>query len=38
MTKLKRVLFICYANTCKSPAAENFVKKLLKLTNPSNID
>ncbi|MHA1255300.1 MAG: arsenate-mycothiol transferase ArsC [Promethearchaeota archaeon] len=28
MTKIQRVLFICYANTCRSPAAEYFAKGL----------
>lgn len=34
MTKIKRVLFICYANTCRSPAAfalANFYAKKLEL-------
>jgi protein-tyrosine-phosphatase len=28
MPKIQRVLFICYANTCRSPAAEYFAKGL----------
>ena len=28
MSKIERVLFICYANTCRSPAAEYFAKGL----------
>ena len=28
MSKIKNVLFICYANTCRSPAAEYFAKAL----------
>jgi protein-tyrosine-phosphatase len=28
MNKIKNVLFICYANTCRSPAAEYFAKGL----------
>jgi protein-tyrosine-phosphatase len=28
MPKIQRVLFICYANTCRSPAAEYFAKSL----------
>jgi len=34
MTKIKRVLFICYANTCRSPAAQhlaNFYAKKYEL-------
>ena len=30
MNKIKNVLFICYANTCRSPAAEYFAKELQK--------
>lgn len=26
MTKIKRILFICYANTCRSPAAQYLAK------------
>jgi len=28
MLKIQRILFICYANTCRSPAAEYFAKDL----------
>ena len=28
MLKIQRILFICYANTCRSPAAEHFAKDL----------
>jgi len=28
MSKIKSILFICYANTCRSPAAEYFAKGL----------
>jgi len=34
MTKIKRILFICYANTCRSPAAQhlaNFYNKKCEL-------
>lgn len=37
MTKLKRVLFICYANTCRSPAAENFARYYAKKYNLKDI-
>ncbi len=30
MHKIKNILFICYANTCRSPAAEYFAKELQK--------
>jgi len=35
MPKIQRVLFICYANTCRSPAAEYFAKgfKEVKYSN-----
>ena len=38
MSKIKKVLFICYANICRSPAAEELAKVYAKKQGLSNIE